>query len=105
MGSLFIGVFVTDIVFILLALGLNKENAKYLLTGYNTMSEKERKFFNIQNYLILFKKFFLILAASSTIVFTVLINLVNEKIAGIAYVSYLSIMLFWFVFKGNKFKR
>ena len=46
MGSLFIGVFVTDIVFILLALGLNKENAKYLLTGYNTMSEKERKFFD-----------------------------------------------------------
>jgi hypothetical protein len=105
MGPLFLGVFVTDIILIAVALGLNKENAKYLLSGYNTLSEKERFFFDIDNYLILLKNFFLILAASSTIVFTLLINLVNEKTGGIAYVSYLTIMLIWFIFKGNKFKR
>jgi hypothetical protein len=95
MNSPFIAVLISDIIFMAIALGLNKENAKYLLSGYNTMSKKERENFDIANYLILFKKFFLILAASSTIVFTILINLLN---------AYLIIMLIWFVFKGNKFK-
>ena len=39
----FISVLISDIIFIAFALGLNKENAKYLLSGYNTMSKKERE--------------------------------------------------------------
>ena len=104
MNSPFIAVLIADIIFISIALGLNKENAKYLLSGYNAMSKKERENFDIVNYLTLLKKFFLILAGSSTIVFTLLINLLNVKIALISYSSYLIIMLIWFIFKGNKFK-
>jgi|TARA_B110000977_G_scaffold154388_1_gene196225 uncharacterized membrane protein len=104
MNSPFIAVLIADIIFISIALGLNKENAKYLLSGYNAMSKKERENFDIVNYLTLLKKFFLILAGSSTIVFTLLINLLNAKIAVISYSSYLIIMLIWFIFKGNKFK-
>jgi|TARA_B110000285_G_scaffold227866_1_gene289881 uncharacterized membrane protein len=104
MNSPFIAVLIADIIFISIALGLNKENAKYLLSGYNSMSKKERENFDIVNYLTLLKKFFLILAGSSTIVFTLLINLLNAKIAVISYSSYLIIMLIWFIFKGNKFK-
>tara|TARA_B110000114_G_scaffold33088_1_gene34171 strand:- start:82 stop:402 length:321 start_codon:yes stop_codon:yes gene_type:complete len=104
MNSPFIAVLIADTIFVSFALGLNKENAKYLLSGYNTISKKDRENFDIANYLILFKKFFLILAASSTIIFTILINLLNAKIAVTTYSSYLIIMLIWFVFKGNKFK-
>ena len=104
MNSPFIAVLIADIIFISIALGLNKENAKYLLSGYNAMSKKEIENFDIVNYLTLLKKFFLILAGSSTIVFTLLINLLNVKIALISYSSYLIIMLIWFIFKGNKFK-
>ena len=104
MNSPFIAVLIADIIFISIALGLNKENAKYLLSGYNAMSKKERENFDIVNYLTLLKKFFLILAGSSTIVFTLLINLLNAKITVISYSSYLIIMLIWFIFKGNKFK-
>lgn len=104
MNSPFIAVLIADIIFISIALGLNKENAKYLLSGYNSMSKKERENFDIVNYLTLLKKFFLTLAGSSTIVFTLLINLLNAKIAVISYSSYLIIMLIWFIFKGNKFK-
>ena len=104
MNSPFIAVLIADIIFISIALGLNKENAKYLLSGYNAMSKKERENFDIVNYLTLLKKFFLILAGSSTIVFTLLINFLNAKIAVISYSSYLIIMLIWFIFKGNKFK-
>ena len=69
MNSSFISVLIADTIFIVFVLGLNKENVKYLLSGYNTMSKKERENFDIANYLILFKKFFLVLSASSTIVF------------------------------------
>jgi hypothetical protein len=105
MNTSFIAVLISDILFIALALGLNKYNAKYLLSGYNTMSEKEREKYDIENYLILFKKFFLVLAGTSTVVFLILINLWNAKIAVMAYSIYLTIMLIWFAFKGNKFKK
>jgi len=65
----------------------------------------KRENFDIEKYLKLFKKFFLALAASSTIVFIILINLINEKIAVVVYSSYLMIMLIWFVIQGNKFKK
>ena len=58
MNSPFIAVLIADIIFISIALGLNKENAKYLLSGYNDMSKKERENFDIVNYLIFFKKYF-----------------------------------------------
>jgi hypothetical protein len=69
------------------------------------MSKLKRENFDIEKYLKLFKKFFLALAASSTIVFTILINLTNEKIAVVGYSFYLMVMLIWFVIQGNKFKK
>ena len=64
MNSPYVGVLITDIIFIAVALGINKNNAKYLLSGYNTMSKKAKDDFDIDNYLILCKRFRLILAAS-----------------------------------------
>ena len=88
MNAPFIAVLIVDIIFIFLALELNKDNSKYLLSGYNTMSKVKRENFDIEKYLKLFKKFFLALAASSTVVFTILINLTNEKIVVVGYSSY-----------------
>jgi len=105
MNTPFIAVLSVDIIFIFLALGLNKDNSKYLLSGYNTMSKMKRENFDIEKYLKFFKNFFLALAASSTIVFTILINLTNEKIAVVGYSFYLMVMLIWFVIQGNKFKK
>tara|TARA_B100001094_G_scaffold178028_1_gene172050 strand:+ start:1218 stop:1541 length:324 start_codon:yes stop_codon:yes gene_type:complete len=105
MNSPYIGVLITDLIFIAVALGINKNNAKYLLSGYNTMSKKEKDKFDLENYLVIFKRFFLILAATSTVVFIILINLLNQKIAVMLYSSYIIIMLIWMVFKGNNFKK
>ena len=88
MNAPFIAVLIVDIIFIFLALELNKDNSKYLLSGYNTMSKVKRENFDIEKYLKLFKKFFLALAASSNVVFTILINLTNEKIVVVGYSSY-----------------
>ena len=105
MNSPYIGVLITDLIFIAVALGINKNNAKYLLSGYNTMSKKEKDKFDLENYLVIFKRFFLILAATSTVVFIILINLLNQKIAVMLYSSYIIIMLIWMVFKGNNFNK
>ena len=88
MNTPFVAVLIVDIIFIFLALGLNKDNSKYLLSGYNTMSKMKRENFDIEKYLKLFKNFFLALAVSSTVVFTILINLTNEKIVVVDYSSY-----------------
>ena len=105
MNRPYIGVLITDLIFIAVALGINKNNAKYFLSGYNTMSKKEKDKFDLENYLVIFKRFFLILAATSTVVFIILINLLNQKIAVMLYSSYIIIMLIWMVFKGNNFKK
>ena len=88
MNPPFVAVLIVDIIFIFLALGLNKDDSKYLLSGYNTMSKMKRENFDIEKYLKLFKNFFLALAVSSTVVFTILINLTNEKIVVVDYSSY-----------------
>jgi hypothetical protein len=105
MNSPYVGVLITDIIFIAVALGINKNNAKYLLSGYNTMSKKAKDDLDLDNYLILYKRFLLILAASSTVVFIILMNLLNTKTAVLTYSSYIMIMLIWMVFKGNNFNK
>ena len=57
MFILFISVLFVSLVYLALAFLINKDNARYLLAGYNTMGEEERKKFPIDNYLIFFKKF------------------------------------------------
>jgi hypothetical protein len=100
----FIAVLITDFILLIIAFGMTKENSKYLLSGYNTMSEKERKKFDIENYLSFLKRFLVILTSTSTLIFFILVYFFYEKIAVMSYASYLMIMLIWFVFKGTKFK-
>ena len=47
-----------SIVFLWIGLGINKTNARYLLSGYNTMSQAKRDAFDIDRYLKFFKSFF-----------------------------------------------
>ncbi len=50
-----------DLIFISIAYLINKDNAKYLVAGYNRMSIKEREKFDLDNFLILLDKFLEIL--------------------------------------------
>ncbi len=45
------------ILFVSIGLGVTKNNAKYLLSGYNLMSDEEQQKFNIESYLLFFRKF------------------------------------------------
>ena len=47
-----------SITYLFIGYGITKRNAKYLLAGYNTMSQEKRESFDIDNYLKFFKRFF-----------------------------------------------
>jgi hypothetical protein len=53
-----IAIFVT-LLYFAIGLLINKSNARYLLAGYNTMSDEQRNKFPIDAYLIFFKRFFI----------------------------------------------
>jgi len=55
---------VLSLVFGALGFIVTENNAKYILSGYNTMSEQDRQQFDIVSYVKLFKRFHLILAAT-----------------------------------------
>ena len=37
-----------SLIYLLIGFGINKDNAKYLLAGYNTMTPEQRQKFNIE---------------------------------------------------------
>ena len=47
-----------SLLYLLIGFGINKDIAKYLLAGYNTMSQKEQDKFDIEGYLNFLKPFF-----------------------------------------------
>ena len=53
-----------SLLFIGLGFLVTKENAKYLLAGYNTMSAEERKKVNLEKYIPFFRKFHIYLGIS-----------------------------------------
>jgi len=83
----------------------NKENSKYLLTGYNTMSDDERKKFDIKGYLKIFKPFFKNHALYSFFVFQIFHSLFDNKISLIIWTIYISVAPLYLVIKSQQFKR
>ena len=50
--SIYIPVIFVSALYYAIGHFINKENAKILLAGYNFMTDKERKKFDIENYLV-----------------------------------------------------
>lgn len=57
-------IIIISIVFIVISFILNEKNAKYLLAGYNTMSDEERESFDIIGFLKAFKRIFILIGLS-----------------------------------------
>lgn len=67
-----------SLVFAAIGFIVTKDNASYLLSGYNTMAEQERQAVNITAYLRFFKRFHLVLAMS-LLVGVCLLRLLNTN--------------------------
>ena len=46
-----------SLIYLLIGFGVNKNNAEYLLAGYNTMTPEQKQQFNIEKYLEFFNPF------------------------------------------------
>jgi len=91
-----------DVIFILIAYLVNKNNAKYLMAGYNTMSVEERKKVDLENLLIFWKKFFVILTFASTLIFAISYLMFSEAVTAVIWSVCLIIPWPIFLYKANK---
>ena len=89
-------------IFIIVAFSVTENNAKYLLSGYNTMSEEEQQNFDIQSYIPYFKKFHLVLGISLLIVSLLLYYYVDSDWCGIFLGAYPILAYTFFIWKGKQ---
>lgn len=90
-------------IFIAVAFIVNKNNAKYLLSGYNTMSKEERITFDIKSYISFFRKFHIFLGLSLLFVSLIIFYFVNSDWSGIFIVLYPLMAYVFFIWKGKRF--
>jgi hypothetical protein len=93
--------------FLFVAIGsiVTKKNAKYLLSGYNTMNEKERKKVDINAYISYFRNFHIFLGISFLLLGTALTYLVNENAGGIFLAVYPIIAYIFFIATSSKYSK
>ena len=102
---MFWGVIICDVTFIICAYLINEKNADMLLAGYNTMSKKEKESFDLKNYLIFFRKFFVNLTIYSSLIFVMFFVALDEITAFIAYLVSVLLPMPYLIYKGTyKFK-
>ncbi|PWJ43092.1 DUF3784 domain-containing protein [Sediminitomix flava] len=94
------------IVFIsLLFLGIgsliNESNAKYLLSGYNTMSEEERKNFDLKAFLPFFKGFHHFLGISF-LALSIGLYFISEEALGLFLAVYPILCYIYFILKSHQ---
>jgi len=100
-----ISVLFCEIIFVIIAYTINAKNAKYLLSGYNTMSKEEQEKFDLKNYLIFFKKFFINLTLYSFLIFLLFYILYDGITASLIWSISIFIPIPYMIYKGNKFKK
>jgi hypothetical protein len=93
---------ILSLIFASVGFLITKKNARYMLSGYNTMSEKQRLLVDIDAYLYFLKRFHLFLGVS-VFLLVLLINLINENIASIVMVVYPLLGYCYFIVKCNEF--
>ena len=83
--EIFWGVVISNLTFIAVAYVINEKNVDVLLAGNNTMSKKEKEFFDLNGCLIFFKKFFLNLGIYTSLIFLFFYAAFGEVIAIFTY--------------------
>ena len=93
-----------SLIYLLIGFGINKNNAEYLLAGYNTMTPEQKQQFNIEKYLKFFNPFFKKLCLYPPLSFG-LMYILFEAEQLILIWSLLQMLPFvWFTKKSLKFR-
>ncbi len=98
-----IPILIVGISFIAIAFILKEDNAKFLLSGYNTMNKKERENFKVKMFIPFFKSFHIFLGIT-VMVFTFLLKLfVNNKVSNFFLIAYPLLAYIYFFKKSEDF--
>lgn len=91
------------LVFALIGFIVTEKNAKYILAGYNTMSEENQKKVDIKNYIPYFRKFHIFLGVSIFVIGWSLNQFIGSNVAGIFIVFYPILAYIYFVINSSKY--
>ncbi len=91
-----------SLLFVLIAFTLTESNASYLLAGYNTLPEEEKKKFNLSAYVPYFRRFHIFLGISFFL-FGLLVNFVNENAGGVFVGVYPVLAYLCFIYSSQKY--
>lgn len=95
MGILFIGI----------GYIVTEKNAKYLLSGYNTMSNEERELVDLKNYIPFFRTFHLYLGVSFTLIGAGIHYLYGETYSGVFMGLYPIIAYIYFIWRSQEYSK
>ena len=92
-----------SLIYLFIGFGINKVNAKNLLSGYNTMSPEKKQNFDIEKYLEFFNPFFKRLSIYPPLTFVLLyIFLEREQLILVWSLSQM-LPFIWFTIKSLRF--
>ncbi|MBE9466248.1 DUF3784 domain-containing protein [Dyadobacter subterraneus] len=91
-----------SVVFVSMGFLVTKNNARYILSGYNMMSEQQRSLVDMDGYLRFFKQFHLHLGIS-VFALVMIVGTFNANFAAIILGTYPLLAYCYFVLKGNRY--
>lgn len=94
----------TGLVYMFALCFVNENNAKTWLSGYNTMSKAEQERFDLKGYLRFLKSFFYNLVVYGTLIYFVLLFMIDEQYAIWVWIAIQLLPLPFLIHKGNQFK-
>jgi hypothetical protein len=92
-------------LFILIGFIVNEKNAKYLLSGYNTMSEEDRKKVDLKKFIPYFRKFHIILGVTFFLFGAALTYFISKNAGGIFLTVYPILAYIYFIVNSSKYAK
>ena len=94
-----------SLLFVLIGFIVTENNARYLLAGYNTMSEEERKKVDIKSYIPHFRRFHIFLGVSFLLLGIIFTTLLSENAGGIFIAVYPVLAYIYFIATSSKYSK
>jgi len=94
-----------SLLFVAIGLAVTEKNSKYILSGYNTMSEENRMKVDIRAYIPFFRKFHIFLGVSLLLIGSPLTYLISEGVGGIFLSVYPILAYIYFFVTSRKYSK
>ncbi|OYX83243.1 MAG: hypothetical protein B7Y83_12065 [Flavobacteriales bacterium 32-34-25] len=92
-----------SLLFIAIGFIVTENNAKYLLAGYNTMSDEEKKNVDLKAYITYLRKFHIFLGISFFVIGTLVTYFIDENVTSIFIVAYPIVAYIYFIATSAKY--